>query len=198
MDDERGGRSRGARGLRDLRRRGPALPRIRDAQTPEGVRFAAADSRQPLRPTGLTSSRQRGRAIPGDRPLEPLAERRPRPEAEELARRARRRAAARLAVRHRRVPDDLALEADDLGDELGESRGSRSRSPVPRLTGLGAVVALGREHAAPRRSPRRTGTRGSASRRPRARPRSGAARASSGSAPGSRASVSRSKLSRGP
>ena len=61
------------------------------------------------------------------------------------SRRARRvEAPARLAVRHRGVPDDLAREAGRLGDQLGQlaDRGLDAGAEVHRL---GAVVALGGE-----------------------------------------------------
>ena len=89
-------------------------------------------------------------------------------------------------------PSKPVTSAIDLG-ELADRR-LDAGAEVDRL---GAVVALRREQRALRRSRRRRGTRASACRRPRARPRP-ATRSSSGSAPGSRASVSRSKLSRGP
>ena len=75
-------------------------------------------------------------AVPGDRALDPFAQR-----ASALgSRTAPRRGvassfAARLAVRHRGVPDDLAVEAGQLGDDSAQSRGSTSPRPVPRLTG---------------------------------------------------------------
>ena len=51
----------------------------------------------------------------------------------------------RLAVRHRRVPDDLALEAGHVGDRLGELA-DRDLVAGAEVDRLGAVVALGREH----------------------------------------------------
>jgi hypothetical protein len=49
-----------------------------------------------------------------------------------------------LPIGHRGVPDDLALEARELGDELGKvtNRDLLARAEVDRLA---AVVALGRE-----------------------------------------------------
>src|SRR2546430_8836711 len=57
-------------------------------------------------------------AIPGNRPREAFTERRPRLEAEQLARAPRVEATARLAVRHRGVPLDLAFETGELCDQL--------------------------------------------------------------------------------
>src|SRR3954470_14314173 len=59
-------------------------------------------------------------AIPGDGPLEPLAQRRLRLEPELPLRPRGIEAPARLAVRHRLVPDDPAFEVGQLRDELGE------------------------------------------------------------------------------
>ena len=103
---------------------------------------------------------------------------------------------ARLAVRHRGVPDDLAVEAGHLGDRLGELADRRLDTgaevdrlrPVVALGGeqqpVGAVVDVeelaGRRAVAPEHD------------------LAGRRRASCGSGPGSRATVCRSKLSRGP
>ena len=76
-------------------------------------------------------------AVPGDRALEPLAKRRPRLEAEQLARARRVDAAPRLAVRPRRVPGDASLEAGHARRRARRGRGSRSPCPAPRLTGSG-------------------------------------------------------------
>ena len=54
-------------------------------------------------------------------------------------------AAPRLAVRHRRVPHDLAFEAGELRDQLGELA-DRDLDARAEVHGLGAVVALGGEH----------------------------------------------------
>ena len=93
--------------------------------------------------------------------------------------------APRLPVRHRRVPDDLALEPGQLGDRLGElaDRDLDAGAEVDRLRRRRSARPRART---PRPRPRRRGTRASASRRPRARPRRGS-RASCGRAPGSRA-----------
>ena len=77
--------------------------------------------------------RSRG-SVPGDRSLEPLAERRLRLEPEQLAGARRVEAASWLPVRLRRVPADLALEAGQLATSSARSRIAIS-SPVPRLTG---------------------------------------------------------------
>src|SRR3954447_9290343 len=92
----------------------------------------------------------RGVSIPGDRLLEPLTQRRARAEAEELLRARRVELSARLAVRHRRVPHQLALEPRQLRDQLGELADRRldTGAEVDRLAG---VVPLGRERQARRR-----------------------------------------------
>src|SRR3954452_10052563 len=91
-----------------------------------------------------STSRMYGRlrAVPGDRPLETLPERRARLEAEELLRARGVEAPARLAIRHRLVPGDLAREARQLGDQPGEllDRDLLARADVDRLL---AVVWLG-------------------------------------------------------
>ena len=66
------------------------------------------------------------RAVPLDRAREPVAKRRVRVEAEELLRARDVEAPSRLPVRHRGVPDDLALEAGQLGDRARRGRGWRS------------------------------------------------------------------------
>src|SRR5579862_790478 len=78
-------------------------------------------------------------AIPGDRPLEPLAKRGACLEAEELTRARCVQAAARLTVRHRRVPGQLSLEAGELGDRLGELA-NRGLDAGAEVDGLGPVV----------------------------------------------------------
>src|SRR5207253_4468973 len=85
-----------------------------------------------------------GGPVPGDGALEPFAQRRSRLEPEELAGTRRVEPAARLAVRHRLVPDDPPLEAGHVGDGLGElaDRDLLSRAEVDRL---GAVVVARRE-----------------------------------------------------
>src|SRR3954451_16655252 len=59
-------------------------------------------------------------AVPRDRAPEALGKWRARAEAEQLVCPGGVELAARLAVRHRRVPDDLALEAGQVGDRLGQ------------------------------------------------------------------------------
>src|SRR5690242_15593847 len=59
-------------------------------------------------------------AVPGDRPLQPLAQRRPRAEAEELLRPRGVEEPARLPVRLRLVPEELAVEPGQLRDQRGE------------------------------------------------------------------------------
>src|SRR5215218_9927759 len=83
-------------------------------------------------------------AEPGDRALEAFAQRRARLEAEQLPRAGRVERAARLAVRHRRVPDDLAREARQLGDQLG-GISDRRLDAGPEVDRVAAVVALGGE-----------------------------------------------------
>src|SRR5439155_3857081 len=69
--------------------------------------------------TALPDGRRRSvSAVPLDRSLEALAQRGARAEAEQLLGARRVETPPRLAVRLRRVPDDLAVEADELRDEL--------------------------------------------------------------------------------
>ena len=98
----------------------------------------------------LRSGRRRGRArrslrlaaIPLDRALEAVAQRRPRAEAE-LALGARGvEPAARLAVGLGGVPDDLAGEADEFGDQLGEP-GDRDLLTGAEVDRLGTRIAAG-------------------------------------------------------
>src|ERR1051326_9202179 len=69
-----------------------------------------------------SGSRVRGLvlAVPRNRSLKALPQRRPRLEAEELARARPVDASPRLAVRLRLVPLDPPAEPRDVGDELGE------------------------------------------------------------------------------
>src|SRR4051794_35765362 len=82
--------------------------------------------------------------IPGDRLLEPLTQRRASTEAEELLRACRVELSPRLAVRHRRVPHQLAVESRQLRDQLRQLADRRldARAQVDRLD---AVVPLGRQ-----------------------------------------------------
>src|SRR5262249_61633687 len=88
-----------------------------------------------------------GGPVPGDRLLEAHAERRLRLEPEQLTGARRVEAAARLPVRHRGVPADLALEAAQLGDKLGKlaARDLLARAGTDRL---GSVLVLRREQEA--------------------------------------------------
>src|SRR3954454_22923627 len=81
------------------------------------------------------------RAEPGDGPLEPLAQRRARLEAEQLPGARGVERAARLAVRHRRVPDDLPRDPRQVGDQFRRlaNRGLDAGSEVDRVA---AVVPL--------------------------------------------------------
>src|SRR5437868_6306463 len=85
-----------------------------------------------------------GRLIPGDRPLDALAERRVRLEAETLPSARRVQPAPRLPVGLRGVPDRLALVPRRLGDELGQVA-DRDLLAGPEIHGLAVVVALCRE-----------------------------------------------------
>ena len=173
----------------------PARARAR-ARERLGAARRGGHSRQRARRT-LARARERV-AVPGDRPLEALAERRPRAEAEQLARPARRRASAAAGRSASTCPSAISpSKPGQLGDELGQlaDRVSDAGAEVDRL---GAVVALGREQQAlgavvdVEELARR---RAVAPEHDLARV---APRASCGSAPGSRATSSRSKLSRGP
>src|SRR6478735_9976337 len=88
-------------------------------------------------------------AVPRDRPLQALGQRRLRLEAEQPLRLRGIERAARLAVGHGRVPADLAREARQLGDRRGQlaDRGLDAGAEVDRL---GAVVELGRTDEAVR------------------------------------------------
>src|SRR3954467_6826024 len=81
------------------------------------------------------------RAIPGNRPLEALAQRRAGLEPEQLLRAGGVQASAWLPVRHRLVPGDLAAESRQLGDQLGEltDRDLLARADVHRLLPVVAV-----------------------------------------------------------
>src|SRR5262249_35143916 len=85
-----------------------------------------------------------GVGVPGDRLLEPSAERRRRAEPEELLCAADVEPAPGLPVRLRPVPDDFAVEAGQLRDYVREvaDRDLLAGADVHRL---GAVVALRRE-----------------------------------------------------
>ena len=103
---------------------------------------------------------------------EALAQRAPRPRSRSSSRRAAHvQVALRLAVRPRRVPDGLALVADERRRSSRPGRGSWSRVPVADVDRVGGVVAARRPAAARARRRRRRGTRASARRCPRARPR---------------------------
>src|SRR5262245_21560232 len=80
-------------------------------------------------------------AIPRNRLLEPVAKRRPGAEAEGGFRARGVECAARLAVRHRGVPHDPALEAGQLCDRLGEVA-DRDLGPGADVDGSRVVVAL--------------------------------------------------------
>src|SRR5581483_6187718 len=82
-------------------------------------------------------------AIPRNRLLQAVAQRRPRTEAERRRCARRVECAARLSVRHRFVPPDRTVEARQLGDRLRElaDRDLDARADVHRLR---VVVALRR------------------------------------------------------
>src|SRR4029077_20912763 len=90
----------------------------------------AAAAGRPRRATTAAPRRPRSRrsagggsrvlAVPRDRPLEPVTQGGARLEAEQLSRAAPIETGARLAVRHRAVPLDLAIEAGQLRDQLGQ------------------------------------------------------------------------------
>src|SRR5688500_10241397 len=88
--------------------------------------------------SGVGNGTRAGAQVPLDRSLQPLAEGRARAEAEQLLGAARLELAARLTVRLRRVPDELALEAGQLGDELGQVA-DRDLLARAEVDGLGAV-----------------------------------------------------------
>src|SRR4051795_11232841 len=77
-------------------------------------------------------------AVPRDRAPEALCKRRARAEAEQLLCPGGVELAARLAVRHRRVPDDLALESGQVGDRLGQIADRRLDAGA-EVDGVGAV-----------------------------------------------------------
>src|SRR5258708_279395 len=91
--------------------------------------------------------RDRLLAIPSDRAREPVPELRPGLEPEQLPGLCDVESAARLAVRHRGVPGDLALEAGQLGDQRGQLT-DRYLLPRPEVDWIGAVVVLGGEQQA--------------------------------------------------
>ena len=101
--------------------------------------------------------------VPGDRPAQPLLQRRGGVEAEQLRARRSVQAAARLAVGLGRVPDDLARRSPSAR-AISSARSliviSLAAAEVHRL---GAVVALRRRARSPRRSRPRRGTRATAS-----------------------------------
>ena len=176
----------------DRRRTGQPLEDDRDGDRAAAGKKAAdrARSAKPHTPA-------RGGAVPGDRPLESFAQRRPRLEAEAARAPGSRRGSRRgwpfgIDVSQAISPVKPTTSATSLG-ELAD-RGLHAGAEVDRL---GAVVALGGEREPLRRSRRRRGTRASASRRPRARSRPGASSILRISA-GITCDVSRSKLSRGP
>src|SRR5690349_11586651 len=88
-----------------------------------------------------SSARERVLPIPRNRSLEALAERGGRAEAEPLGGARRVEVTSRLPVRHRCVPRDLAGEAGQLGDQLGELADCRldAGAEVDRLR---VVVAI--------------------------------------------------------
>src|SRR5262245_32182429 len=102
----------------------------------------------PGRPPGTRREDSRGGDAvalglpPGDRPREPLVERRAPDEPEALASARRLEPTAKLAVGTRGVPDDPSLEAGDRGDLAGQvaDRDLLSRPDVDRLR---PVIALG-------------------------------------------------------
>src|SRR3954469_25585922 len=85
--------------------------------------------------------------VPVDRRTQSLVERRACREAERISGAAGVDTATRLTVRLRRVPPDLAVEADGLDDELDElfDRQLLIGAEVHRVRSL---VTLGREHDA--------------------------------------------------
>src|SRR5262249_7608118 len=86
----------------------------------------------------------RGGHVPAHRALEPILERRPRPEAEGALGARHVEAAARLSIRLRGVPDDPTAEARERDDSLGQIA-DRDLEPRPDIHGLRPVVALARE-----------------------------------------------------
>src|SRR5437867_1500173 len=82
--------------------------------------------------------REPSRAVPDDRPREAVTQRYPSPEAEERFSTRCVQAAARLTVRHRSVPADLAFEARQLCDE-GCELADRDLLPGAQVHRLGAV-----------------------------------------------------------
>jgi len=84
-------------------------------------------------------------AVPRDRALEPFAQRRARLEAEEVAGASGVEAPARLAVRHRRIPFDLACEARELCD-LFRKLANRDLDAGAEVHRLCTVVLLRGQH----------------------------------------------------
>ena len=96
-----------------------------------------------------------------------------RPEAEQLASPARRRGCGAAGRSASRCPSGSRPRTRSARRSSSASSRIEVSTPGAEVHRLGAVVALGGEQRTPRRSPRRRGTRASASRRPRARSRSG-------------------------
>src|SRR5258708_25217445 len=88
-----------------------------------------------------------GVPVPGDRAGESVAQLRAGAEAKELLRARRVELPARLAVRHRGVPHDLAFEAGEVGDRFRELADRRLHARA-EIDGIGAVVALRRQNQA--------------------------------------------------
>ena len=127
--------------------RSGSAPSVADAQRAHGreplERDRADEERAAAAGPSRSASGMRRARRPGTR--RPFA-RAPRaaacaPRKPNSSRRGRRRAPPRLAVRHGRVPDDLALEPGHVGDELGEFA-DRDLDAGAEVDGLGAVVAL--------------------------------------------------------
>src|SRR5688500_43105 len=83
-------------------------------------RIAAARSSRGRARSSANCMEGRFGAVPRDRALQTLPKGRLRDPAQALAGAARVEGAARLPVRHRGVPDDLAFEAGHVGNGLGE------------------------------------------------------------------------------
>src|SRR5258708_39996083 len=92
----------------------------------------------------LARMRLDGVPIPGNRPGEAVAERRACAEPEQLFGTGRLELPARLAVRHRGVPGQLAFEACQLGDQFRELA-DRCLDAGAEVDRIAAVVARRRE-----------------------------------------------------